>query len=172
MTFQSAVNFDSGYGIPGEFAFDGPKRAEPGILRSADAANNIFGRFFSLDAATPGVWRAGNVGDTGERFGVLVSPKEHASFGTAAGGPLAPTLALPNEANASIATMGQIIVRSSVANNLVGNIVRFVKTTGEVLTVPPGTAVDPLHQDVPNAVVIRVPQPTDEQLVVIQLTTQ
>lgn len=172
MSFQSTVRFDAGYGVPGEIVFDGPHRAEPGILRTTDPANNIFGRFFSLDSALPGVWRAGDATDNGERYGIMTSPKQHALQGTAAGGSLAPTLVMPNEATVEITTMGQVLCRSSVASNLVGNIVRFVLLTGEIVTVPPGTAADPLHQDVPNAVVVRVPQPTDESLVVIQLSTQ
>lgn len=172
MTFQSTIRFDAGYGVPGEIVFDGPSRSEPGTLRTTAPANNVFGRFFSLNSAVPGVWRAGDPLDDGERFGIMTSPKQHALQGTAAGGSLAPTLVMPNEATVEITTMGQVLCVSSVANNLVGNIVRFVKATGEILTVPPGTAVDPLHEDVPNAVVVRVPQPTDESLVVIQLTTQ
>lgn len=172
MPFQSAVRFDAAYGVPGEYATDGPTRAEPGILRTTAPANNIFGRFFSLNSAVPGVWRAGDALGDGERWGILTSPKQHASYGTAAGGPLAPTLTLPNEVTAEITTMGQVICVARDAANLVGNIVRFVKATGEVVTVPPGTAVDPLLQDVPNAVVVRVPQPTALGLVVIQLTTQ
>lgn len=84
--FQSAVRFDQAYGLPGEFAFDGPQRAEPGILRTTDPTQNVFGRVFSLDSALPGIWRAGDALDNGERFGIMVSPKEHVSYGTQAGG--------------------------------------------------------------------------------------
>jgi hypothetical protein len=172
MPFQSVVRLDTAFGVPGEFYSDGPKRAEPGTIRSATPANNIFGRGFSLDSALPGVWRSGDPAANGERYGILVSPKEHASYGTAAGGPLAPTITLPNEVTAQIATMGQIIVQARDAANLVGNIVRIVKATGEIVTVPPGTAADPLMVDLPNAVVVRVPQPAALGLVVIQLSTQ
>lgn len=173
MSFQSApVRFDQGYGVPGEFVFDGPRRAEPGILRTVAPANNIFGRAMTLNSAVPGVWRAGDAASDGERIGILTGPKQHASYGTAAGGPLAPTLAIANEINVQIATMGQILVVCRDAANLVGNIVRFVLATGEIVTVPPGTAADPLMKDIPDAVVVRVPQPSALGLAVIQLTTQ
>lgn len=172
MSFQSTVRFDQAYGVPGEFAFDGPERAQTGVLNSADPTQNVIGRFVSEDSATPGVWRAGDPAGNGERFGVLMSPKQQVSYGTQAGGPLAPTLTLANNTIVEVATMGQIIVQARDAANLVGNIVRFVKATGQIVTVPPGTAADPLMVDVPNAVVIRVPQPTAGGLVVIQLTTQ
>lgn len=173
MSFQSAVQFDQGYGVPGEFVFDGPKRAEPGILRSATPANNVFGRVMTEDPATPGIWRAGNVGPIANvRIGVLVGPKEHASYGTQAGGPLAPTLVVPNEVNVQLATMGQILVQAASAANLIGNIVRYIIATGEIVSAVPGTALPGTQAEIPNAQVVRVPQPTTANLMVIQLTTQ
>lgn len=172
MSFQSAVRFDQGYGIPGEFAFDGPKRSERGILRTTAPVNNVFGRLFTMDSALPGIWRAGDPTSNGDRMGIMTSPKQHASYGTAVGGPLAPTLTLANEQNVEISTMGQIICVARDAGNLVGNIVRFVLATGEIVTVPAGTAADPLMKDIPGAVVVFVPQPAALGLVVIQLTTQ
>lgn len=171
MGFQSAVRFDQGYGVPGEFAFDGPKRAEPGLLNSAAAANNVIGRAFTLDAATPGVWRAGDPTANGERIAILTGPKQYAAYGDATG-PLAASLTLPNGVVGQFATMGQIIVRSTTPNNAVGNIVRFVQASGEIVTAAPGTALPAGQSEIPNATVIRVPQPADDGLVVIQLTTQ
>lgn len=173
MPFQSAVRFDQAYGIPGEYAFDGPYRAEPGILRSATPANNVFGRLFTEDPATPGIWRAGNVGPIANvRKAIMTSPKQHASYGTAAGGPLAPTLVMPNEVSVELTTMGQIIVQAATANNLIGNIVRYIIATGEIVSAVPGTALPGTQEEIPNAVVIRVPQPTINNLMVVQLTTQ
>lgn len=172
MTFQSTVRFDQAYSVPGEFATDGPKRAEPGILVTTDATQNIVGRGLSMDSANPGIWRAGDATGNGERYGILVAPKTYALRGTVAGGPLAPTLLLPNQSDITVATMGQIVVVSRDAGALVGNIVRIVKATGEIVTVPPGTAADPLMVDLPNAGVVRVPQPTAGGMIVIQLTTQ
>lgn len=173
MPFQSApVRFDSAFGIPGEFYAAGPSRSEPGLLRTVAPANNIFGRAFTLNSAVPGVWRAGDPSSDSERIAIMTSPKQHASFGTAAGGPLAPTLTLPNEVNAEMTTMGQIIVVSTNPANLVGNIVRYVKATGEITTAPPGTALPGTEAEIPGAVVIRVPQPNDDGLIAIQLTSQ
>lgn len=173
MSFQSTVRFDTAYGVPGEYAFDGPTRAEPGVLRSATPANNVFGRAFTEDPATPGIWRAGNVGPIANvRIAIMTSPKQHASYGTAAGGPLAPTLVLPNEVTAEMTTMGQITVLAATAANLIGNIVRYVIATGEIVTAVPGTALPGTQAEIPNAQVIRVPQPTINSLIVVQLTTQ
>lgn len=169
-TFQSTVLFDTAFGLPGEFAFDGPQRVEPGILRTTAPANNVFGRVFSMDSAVPGVWRAGDPTVNGDRFAIMVSPKEHVSNGTAVGGSLAPSLVLPNEIVASFCTMGMVWGVTSNAAALVGNIVRFVKLTGELFTVPAGTAANALHLDLPNAVVVRYPQPNAGGLIVVSMT--
>lgn len=169
--FQSQVAFDLRSGIPGEFAFDGPQRNEPGILRTTAPANNIFGRVFSLDGAVPGIWRAGDPTGNGERFAIMVNPKEHVAAGTLAGGSLAPTLTLPNETTATFCTMGMIWgIASNARTPRVGDIVRFVIATGELFTVAPGTATDPLYKDLPNAVVVRYPQPSAGGLFVVSMT--
>lgn len=171
MPFQSTIpRYDIASGIPGEVAFDGPQRAEPGILNSADPANNVFGRVMSLDGAAPSVWRAGDVADNGERFGILANPKEHVSYGSAAGGPTAPQFVLPNGVIGTIFTMGILWGVTTVAGAKVGDIVRFVKATGELLTVPPGTAANAAHKDLPGASVVRYPQPNAGGLIVVQLT--
>lgn len=168
---QSTVRFDIGSGLPGEIAFDGPKRAQPGVLRTTAPANNVFGRVFSEDAALPGVWRAGDALNNGERFAVMISPKEHVSYGTQAGGPQAPSYTLPNETQATFMTMGIVWVAPTNARTpRVGDIVRFLIATGEVFTVAPGTAVDPLYKDLPGATVVRYPQPNANGLTVIQIT--
>lgn len=174
MGFQQApVRFDMAFGVPGEYYADGPTRAEPGLIRSATPANNIFGRAFTEDPATPGIWRAGNVGPVANvRIGIMTGPKQAASYGTAAGGPLAPTLTVANEVTQEITTMGQIIVASQSAANLIGNIVRYIIATGEIVTAVPGTALPGTQAEIPNAQVIRVPQPTLGGLIAIQLTTQ
>lgn len=168
---QSTVRFDIGSGLPGEIAFDGPKRAQPGVLRTTAPANNIFGRVFSEDAALPGYWRAGDPTGNGERFAVMINPKEHVSYGTQAGGPQAPSYTLPNETQATFMTMGIVWVAPINARTpRVGDIVRFVIATGEVFTVAPGTATDPLYKDLPGATVVRYPQPNANGLAVIQIT--
>lgn len=169
MTFQSTVRFDQAFGVPGEIILDGPLRAEPGQLLSADPTMNVFGRMFSMDSAVPGVWRAGDPTANGERFAIMSGPKQNVAAGTAAGGSLAPTLTLRNQEIAQFLTMGFVIGVTGNANALVGNIVRGRKADGVLFSFPPGTAVDPLYQDF-GAVIVRVPQPTLGGLVAIQVT--
>jgi len=124
MSFQSTINTDQAYGIPGELAFEGPLRSEPFILRSASALNNVFGRAFTRVAQ--GVAQAGG---TGAFVGLLVDPKQHVSYGTAAGGTLAGTDALPNETIADIADMGEFWVLLANAAQIEDQVF-FDNTTG------------------------------------------
>lgn len=124
MTFQSTVNYDYGFGIPGEIVREGPLRAHPGIISSASAANNVFGRAFTQAAAGGKV----AAGGTGIFFGLLANPKQHASFGGTLG-PLSPTFALPNETIADFVTMGLICVQLATAAQI-GNQVTYDTTTG------------------------------------------
>lgn len=168
MTLQSTVRFDMAFGVPGELRHDGPTRAQPGNIVSADPANNVFGRVFSRLTGNP-VWRAGNPDGLGVEFAILADPKSAVSYGTAAAGPLAPTLTIPNNSLGTMLTMGFVTVVTLRAATL-GDIVRFSKATGEISITDPGTATDPLMSDLPNAYVERFPQPTVPGLVEIKLT--
>lgn len=168
MTLQSTVRFDQTFGIPGEIRHDGPVRAQPGFINSSDPTNNVFGRVFTRLTGNP-AWRAGNPDGLGVEFGILADPKLAAAFGTAAGGPLAPTLTIPNNATATILTMGFVTVVTLTAATL-GDIVRFVKATGEISVTDPGAAADPTKSDLPGAFVERFPQPSVPGLVEIRLT--
>jgi len=110
MAFPTTVNTAQAYGIPGELAFEGPLRAKAMILDSADAAYNVFGRAFTTKSE--GVAQAGG---TGPFAGILANPKTAVSFGTAAGGPLAPSNVLPNGAVQDIADMGIMYVTLAAA---------------------------------------------------------
>lgn len=157
MPFQNTVNWDMASGVPGEIAFDGPTRAEPGILNSADAANNVFGRVFSESPAAPGVWRAGYTDAALDaRFAIMISPKEHVSYGTAAGGTLAPTLTLPNGVIATFLTMGEVWAISAVAADI-GDVLIFNNTTGVLTAQPAATAVPGGSTLLPSARVSRNP---------------
>lgn len=59
MTFQSTVNIDLGFGVPGEILFDGPQRAESLIMNSSGTPNTI-GYAFTKDATT-GIASVGGV---------------------------------------------------------------------------------------------------------------
>lgn len=134
---QSQVYVNQGTGVYGELYDDSPVRARALILRSASSQNNVFGRAFTYVPAEDGVVQAGG---TDVFAGFLINPKAHASFGTVIGGPLAPTLTLPNEVVADILNMGCIFVYLP-APAAIGDLVIYDTTTGELATVPPGDAL-------------------------------
>lgn len=172
---QSAVNFVRALGVPGEILFYGPTRSQAAILNSVSPAYNIIGAtaFGVLTAASdqnpnaPIVAKAGNL-NTLFFAGILVNPKSYSSNG-GAGGPLSATLTLPNNQNAELLTMGEIIVTMPAAC-AVGDLVICDNTTGALATVPAGTS-DPGggKSFVPNATVTRY-SPTGGGLAAIRLT--
>lgn len=169
--FQKTINFGMASGIAGEYALDDPgRRAEPGLLRSASAANNVFGRVFTELATDPGVKRAGNPGGAGVRPAIMTSPKQNVSAGTVADGTLAATTTLRNEEIAEFTSMhaGIWVTTDSAARP--GDIVRYLLTTGQIHIVPPGTAADALYADLPGAQVVRFPQPNVPGLCVVAIT--
>jgi len=135
VAFQSSVAIVQGFGVPGEIFLDGPTRAQPLLLDSADAAYNIIGAT-AFTVKSEGVAEAG--GD-GPFAGILAAPKSYASQGTAAAGTLAPTLTLPNDTVAEFVTMGQIIVTLPAAA-AIGDIVLFDNTTGALSTQAPSSS--------------------------------
>lgn len=137
MSFQSTVNFKQGFGVVGEFYLSSPQRVQSYILNSPSAANNVFGRGFSI--TSQGVANAGDTGGTQVFAGILVNPKGHPSLGDTAS-PLDPVLVLPNNVNAELATMGSVIVSLPAAANI-GDFVVFDNTTGILATVAPGAAL-------------------------------
>lgn len=126
MTFQTTVKKDQAFGVVGELFLDGPLRAQPLILESVDAAYNVIGRAFTL---VDGSDTKAQAGGTGVFAGILANPKVYASYGTQAGGPLAPTLTLANEVVAEFVQMGQMIVALPAAANI-GDLVTYNTTTG------------------------------------------
>lgn len=154
-------------GIPGELAFEGPLRAAPYLLNSANAAANIFGR--ALTVVSEGVAQAGGAGVFA---GILANPKAGVSYGTAAGGPLAANAAVPNGTIVEAVDMGFMFVTISAAS-AIGNIVFYNTTTGAnaglLTTAAPGTTPPTDTALVPNAKVVRY-TPTGAGLAVIQLT--
>lgn len=129
MGFQSTVSLKQGFGVVGELMLDGPVRAAPCTLESADAAYNVVGRAFTVKSE--GVAAAGG---TGEFAGILVNPKHYASYGTAAG-TLAPTLTLANNALGECLNMGEIIVALPGAA-AIGDKVTYNTTTGVLGSTP------------------------------------
>jgi hypothetical protein len=140
MVFQSSVNFERAFGVPGEIFLAGPTRAQPVILESDNAAYNIVGATALTTVsggsdAYPNVPTIAKAGGSGKFAGILANPKVYASFGTVSGGPLAPTMTLPNEINAEALTMGQMIVLLENAAN-VGDLVCYDLTTGALSAIP------------------------------------
>lgn len=162
MTFQSTVANTLGFGVVGEMAKDSPKRVDPYILNSADAAYNVVGRVFIV--SSEGVAAAGGTVTAGTLAGILVNPKSYASAGTSAGGTLAPTLTLRNGEIGEIATMGEIIV-AVPASCAIGDAVKYNTTTGVIGTGSPGAGEAAL----PNAYVTQF-TPTAAGLAVIKIT--
>lgn len=141
MAFQSTIYKVTGFGIPGEPYSNVQIWAQPTILNSGDAANNIFGNVFTFT----GTSTAENVpyvqaGGTGPFAGFLINPKGSTTSGTFAGGSLAPTLTLPNYSTVEIAYQGEIIVQLTDTNADVdiGDLVLYNTTTGILTTIAPG----------------------------------
>lgn len=141
MAFQSTITGAQAYGIPGELAFEGPLRAQAAVLNSADAANNVFGRYFTLSAE--GVAQAGGAGSIG---GILANPKGSVSYGTTANGPLAPTSTIANGEIGELVTSGIIYVTLPGAAAL-GDAIKYNTTTGILGSGAPGAG----EAAVPNA---------------------
>src|SRR5580658_4743067 len=130
-TFQNTVNIWSTLGVVGDMAFDGPMRAEPYNLFSNGTPNIIGNAFTVSSGANPepsgNSAVAGNatVGGTGVFAGILINSKDYASYGTTGtGGPLNPTLTLPDYSIGQLATMGHFIVNLPGGAN-VGDFVTY-----------------------------------------------
>lgn len=164
--FQSTVRSDIGFGIVGELAFEGPMNAQPAILNSPDAANNVFGRAFT-HLGPEGTVTAGG---TGVFAGIMGCPKEHANRGTLAGGTLADSLVLPNGETAAFvqATPGIIVTLPAGAVDI-GDQVIYATATGILDTQPPGTAPGAGNALIPGATVVRYEKSATAGLAVIAL---
>jgi hypothetical protein len=149
---QKDVRFDIGFGVPGEIAFDGPCRAQSGVIHSDDPANNVVGRYFTRSA--DGTFAAGGSGFDG---GILANPKAYAAVGTPSEGTLGATLTLPNGTVGEFVMEGEIIVR---INNAVapGYELQYAMSTGILSAFPPGTALGPGQAELPGAKITRVRQ--------------
>jgi hypothetical protein len=100
--------------------------------------------------------------------GILVNPKVSALSGTAAGGTLAPTLALPDYRDGEFASMAIIVVSSTTACNI-GDQVQYSSVTGAISTVAPGASATSGSVLIPGASVYRYPTAA-AGLIAIKLT--
>lgn len=142
MGFQTVVNNELGFGIPGELYSDAPVRAQPAELVSASAAYNIIGATaYTVTTADPGDGSASLVagaGGTGAFAGILMNSKVYATSGPSTGA-LNPTMTLPNYFLAELLLMGDIIVTIPGPANI-GDLVAYDLTTGALSTYPKTTA--------------------------------
>ncbi len=152
MAFQSTVRIDQTTGIVGDIILDGPMRAQPGILSSTSAANNVIGRAFRhISASDTDV--SADVAAGAAFAGILANSKVYATSGTTAGGTLAPTLTLPNEFEGEFVTKTSGIVVQLSTNAAIGENVFFATATGILAADPSDTLTD--HEQIPNAKVVR-----------------
>lgn len=143
--FQSVINYNQALGVVGEVAFSGPQRAVPYNLVSTPNAN-VIGNAFTVtnggipdsDTAAPNAGTA-TVGGTGVFAGILMSPKEYASFGGSAG-PLSATITLADNKIGYLMTMGYLFASLGTPNNNVGNKVYYDNTSGALGSYAPNAA--------------------------------
>lgn len=142
MAFQSTINVELGFGVPGALYDDGPVRAGAFKLSSESEAYNVVGATaFTLETANPGTGAASAVasaGGTAQFVGILMNPKVYATAGVS-GDALSPTMTLPNETIAELLTMGTIIVTIPGPASP-GDLVCYDLTTGKLGTYPKTTA--------------------------------
>lgn len=131
---QSTVSLQQGLGVVGEIFDNGPHRAQPFNLVSADASYNVFGRGFSK--TSEGVAAAGNAAGIKIFAGILINPKAIPLFGTTLG-TLQPSLTVPNNQIGELLTEGSVIVALAAAA-AIGDLVVYDNTTGILATISPG----------------------------------
>lgn len=168
MAFQVTVSSDIRSGIVGEIAFDGPTRAIAALLDSGDgAANNVIGRVFTYADKAIETVKAG--GAAADFAGIMVMPKTHALYGTAAGGSLADSSTIPDGKSAEFLQMGEVYVSVATTGAVVGDPLKYNTTTGIIDHGAPTAG----EAAIPNAVVSRhnsSPTAAGAFLVVAKLT--
>lgn len=163
MKFQQTVRFDFGFGVPGEVSFDGPLRAKPAVLKTAEPKNNVFGRVFTLSA--DGTVTAGG---EGEFWGVLGNPKEHTFTGRV--GDDGSNAFVPNGVHAAFYDMAIMTMLTSEPAK-VGFNLWYDTATGKTIAQAPSVKTLAGHVQIPNAKVARVPQTAAAGgVIVVQLT--
>ena len=153
-TFQSTVNVNLGFGIPGELIVDGPQRVDSLTL---DSNGGTIGLAFTKSNTTNVATQGGTITSGSTVFaGILVNPKAYASYGAVGGAPLDPTLFLGPNTQGEFLTMGTIVVTLVGAANI-GDIIQYNTTTGVLSAVAPGSSASSGNALIPNAVVWNYP---------------
>lgn len=168
MAFQTKVNIEQGFGVPGDIHLDSPTRTESLIIDSNGANPNVVGYAFTKDAST-NIAKVGGEIAAGRVFaGILVNSKEYPMYGTAEGA-LEASLAIKDGIHGDVLTMGDIVVRVTTSCKI-GDLVAYDTTTGELSTVAVGGSAGAGKALIPNAVVYRYPVTASGGLTVIRLT--
>jgi hypothetical protein len=150
MAFQNSVRADLTTGYVGEIAYGSAIRATSFSLNSSDQAQNIIGRYFTVNA--DGTVAAGGAGDIA---GIMINPKGQVSQGTSAG-TLQPTLQVNNNKTAEFLSNGIVYVNLATAA-VIGDLVTYSTTTGALDRVAKGTSAAPSgYAFVPNCRVTHV----------------
>lgn len=138
MGFQTQVNIEQAFGVPGALYSDAPLRAQPAELVSASAAYNVVGATaYTVTTADPGDNSASLVaaaGGPGAFAGILMNSKEYATSGPSTGA-LNPTMTLPNGFIGDLVLGGDLIVSIPGPANI-GDAVAYDLTTGALSTYP------------------------------------
>lgn len=139
MALQSTIRRQTGEGVAGELSHHAPLRAQPVRLASTNAALNIVGSVALHWLADGSGAAADSTAGTGVFAGVLAQPKNYASGGTLANGPLAPTMTLPNNTIAEAVQEGMMY--ANVTNTpAIGDVVYALNASGLLVTAAPGAA--------------------------------
>ena len=165
-SMQSTVFNQSGFGVPGELFTNAPWKAESFTLVSALASYNVIGAT-AYTGTSQGVAEAGSGGDFGFA-GILANPKTQALRGDGTN-PLNPSLVLPNQSQADLVTMGNLVV-TLPDNANIGDSVIFDNTTGALDTIAPGVNL-PVGKSFAQAIVdYFLPNAGAPQLAVIYIS--
>jgi hypothetical protein len=135
MTLQTTVNAYMSAGVVGELFKGSDWRCQPGIIDSDPSGGNLnlVGAAYTQVVGSDGHVKLGGSPAEGGLFaGILCNPKEYALLGTAAGGTLAPTLALPRYTTGSFCrnTTGLFVPFEQAGN--VDDYVDYDTSTGKL----------------------------------------
>lgn len=163
MPFQTAVANNIAFGVVGEPFLYGPVRAQPGKIVSADAAQNVIGRAFTVVASGTASFETVAdpkpltvaAGGTGVFAGILGMPKNYVAAGTTAGGTLAASTTLPNNTIGELFQECAGLIVTLPAACAVGDWVYWTNATGVLTTTAPGAAAPANSTRVPGGKVER-----------------
>jgi hypothetical protein len=139
---QAPLTTYSGAATPGDIAFDAPMNASTYNLYSAGTPNKVGYAYTVTNGAIPNgsavAPNAGTatVGGTGKFAGILVQSKQYVGYGTTSGGPLAPTLTLPDYQWGELCYFGQVWVYMDNIPNI-GDLVTYDPLDGSISSITP-----------------------------------